>query len=68
MSLKAFHIVFVAVSLLLCAGFGLWAFNEFRSDNEPGQLIAALFALFGCAALVVYGRWFLRKLKGVSYL
>jgi len=68
MSLKAFHIVFVTVSTLLCAGFSLWALTTYRADGEPGLLAASLLGLVGCVTLVVYGRWFLRKLKGVSYL
>jgi len=68
MSLKAFHIVFVAVSMILCAGFGYWALSTYQEDHEPGLLVAALFSLAGCVALIVYGRWFLKKLKGVGYL
>ena len=68
MSLKAFHIVFVAVSTLLCVGFGVWAIAEYRSHGDPGTLVAGVGSLSASLALVWYGRWFLRKLKGVSYL
>ncbi len=68
MSLKAFHIFFVTVSTLLCAGFGVWAIRAFSDSHETGLGVAAGFSLVACVVLVVYGRWFLRRLKGVSYL
>ena len=69
MSLKAFHLVFVTVSTLLTFGVAAWAFDNYFSG---ARLTADL--LFGCgsllcgAALLAYGRYFLRKLKDVSYL
>jgi len=68
MSLKAFHIVFVTVSIVLCLGFGLWAINEYRADGEVATLVVGIGSLLGCVVLGVYGRWFLKKLEGVSYL
>ena len=68
MSLKAFHIVFIVVSTLLCIGFGVWAIVEYRSHGGPDMLLAGVGSLSASLVLMVYGRWFLRKLKGVSYL
>ncbi len=68
MSLKAFHIVFVGISMLLCLGFGVWAIFEYRSAGDAAALICGIGSFVGCVALLIYGRWFLRKLKGVSYL
>lgn len=68
MSLKAFHIFFVTISTILCAGFGVWAIRAFGDRHEPGLIVAGVLSLVGCVALVIYGRWFLKKLKGVSYL
>lgn len=68
MSLKAFHIVFVMVSTLLALGFGAWAIRDYRLHQEMPSLVLGLGSLLGSVALVAYGRWFLRKLKGVSYL
>lgn len=66
MSLKAFHVAFVVCSVLLAVGFGVWALAR-----EGGGTLYLLLGLlsFGIAiGLVVYGVWFLKKLKGVSYL
>ena len=68
MSLKAFHIVFVMVSTLLALGFGAWAVRDYRSAGETASLVIGVGSLIGAGVLVWYGRWFLRKLKGVSYL
>lgn len=68
MSLKAFHIVFVAMSTLLSIGFGLWAAREYVGGKSTGLLLAAVGSLVFAVALVGYGVWFLRKLKKVSFL
>jgi ABC-type anion transport system duplicated permease subunit len=69
MSLKAFHLVFVTISTVLSLGFGIWALAEHRRDGErTDMLLLGIGALATCVALLVYGRWFLRKLKHLSYL
>ena len=68
MSLKAFHIAFVTVSTLLTIGFGAWAIVRYRHQGETLLLLGGIGSLVGTVALVVYGRWFLKKLKGVGYL
>lgn len=68
MGIKAFHIIFVVVSLALCLFVGVWGIREWRAGGGVGQL------LFGCGgfvvglSLVVYGRYVLKKLRGMSYL
>lgn len=68
MSLKAFHIVFITASVLLafgCAALSLVNFAEMRRTSDlifgGGSLVAGVSLLF-------YGRYFLRKLKNISYL
>ena len=68
MSLKAFHLVFVTVSAILGLGFGAWAIADYRRSGSAGSLWSGVGSLVGTVALIVYGRWFLRKLKGVGYL
>lgn len=68
MSLKAFHIVFVMVSIILCLGFGVWGIREYRMTQDVSVLVAGIGSLVASVVLALYGRWFLRKLKGVSYL
>lgn len=68
MSLKAFHVVFVSLTMLLFAGFGLWAVGQYRREGETAYLAAAVGSFAAVPALMLYGRWFLRKLRHVGYL
>lgn len=61
MSLKAIHLIFVTMLTTLSLGFSAWAFFSDR----------ILFGVLGLAALalvIIYGVYFLRKLKKISYL
>ncbi len=68
MSLKAFHIFFIIVSTLLALGFGYWAIDAFGRSGSGVYLTLGVGSFIASGALVWYGVWFLRKLKGVSYL
>ena len=68
MSLKAFHIIFVTVSMLLAGGFAIWAIRQYQLTGDTGLLIGAVISGLLFIALGVYGRWFLRKLKKESFL
>lgn len=68
MSLKAFHIVFVVASVLLSAGVGVWAIAEFAQVGATWLIVLGVAALAFAVGMIVYGFWFLRKLKNVSYL
>ncbi len=68
MSLKAFHIFFIAVSTLLCVGFGIWATRDFNQSGNGLHLALGVGAFLMSGLLVWYGSWFLRKLKNESYL
>jgi hypothetical protein len=62
MSLRAFHIVFVALSSLLCFGFAGWSLHQYRSGGGRGSLALGLAAAVAGVALLVYGRWFWSKI------
>lgn len=68
MSLKAFHVFFVIVSVLCALGFGAWAIGDHLRTGSSGSLVLAVLGFLAAAALIWYGFWFLRKLKNVSYL
>lgn len=69
MSLKAFHVVFITASSALAFGFGAWELKSYWSDH--GRLADLLFGLGSVlvgVGLMVYERYFLKKLKDVEYL
>jgi hypothetical protein len=69
MSLKALHIVFITASTLLTFGFGVWELRRyFIGEGLSSDLILGSISLVAGTALVIYGRYFLKKLKNVSYL
>ena len=61
MSLKAFHLIFVTTLTMLTMGFTAWAFAS-------GKIIFGLLGIIVAALVVVYGVYFLKKLKKISYL
>jgi hypothetical protein len=67
-SLKAFHVFFVVLSVLCAIGFGAWAVRDYLRSGSGGILALGVLGFAAAAALVWYGLWFLRKLKNVSYL
>lgn len=66
MSLKTFHVIFVAASSALSLGFGAWAIGDFRRSGEAATLAVGIASVIAAVALLVYGRWFLGKLKGIT--
>lgn len=67
MSLKAFHIVFVTIVTLFALGFGVFMLRKSVPD-DTGGIVAGVLSLVGAVVMIWYGRWFLKKLKDVSYL
>ena len=68
MSLKAFPVVFVAASVLLMAFLSAWSFQNYRESGSSRDLLGSAMAFLAIMALAFYGRYFLRKLKNISYL
>jgi hypothetical protein len=68
MSLKAFHIVFIALSILLAFFCGVWLLREYASSHHTAFLVAAILFLLAGGGLIWYGKSVLRKLKHISYL
>ncbi len=69
MSLKAFHVIFITASSALAFGCGVWGLkNYFSSEGGLLDLVFGIGSVVAGAGLIVYERFFLKKLKHVSYL
>jgi len=66
MSLKVFHIVFISISILLGIFFAVWCLMEYAAENDSFYLIMFVLTLLMTFGLVIYGRWFLKKVKGIQ--
>lgn len=63
MSLKGFHIVFIFVSTLLALGCGAYCLWVNMLAGAPVFLGGAILSFSAAIVLMVYGFWFLRKMK-----
>jgi len=69
MSLKAFHVIFITASSALAFGCGVWELkNYFSADGRGLDLVFGIAALAAGVGLIIYERYFLKKLKNISYL
>lgn len=68
MSLKAFHIVFITASVLLAFGVGAWELQAYLQGGRWYELAFGIGAALAGCGLLVYGRYFLKKLKNIGYL
>jgi hypothetical protein len=69
MSLKAFHVIFITAASALAFGCSVWAFKDYLAPSgRTPDLIYGLVALVAGIGLILYERYFLKKLKKVSYL
>ena len=63
MSLRAFHLFFIAASIALCGVVAAWGFNGYRAGREVGDLgLAVSCVILGCG-LVIYGFKVFRKFQ-----
>jgi hypothetical protein len=69
MSLKAFHLIFITAACALAFGCGVWALKDyFSAEGRAADLIFGLGSLAAGVGLIVYERYFLKKLKHLEYL
>jgi hypothetical protein len=68
MSLRAFHLFFIAISVVLAAFFAAWAASQYRAEHAIRYAIAAVAALAAGGGLVAYGAAFQRKTRHLLVL
>lgn len=68
MSLKAFHIFFIIISVLFAVGFGMWLLAEQPILSASLNIFAALCSFTVGGALILYAVRFLRKFKNLHFM
>jgi hypothetical protein len=69
MSLKAFHVIFITAASAMSFGCGVWGIkNYFSPDGRLVELMFGIGSILVGIALIIYERYFLKKLKNISYL
>jgi hypothetical protein len=65
MSLRLFHLFFIAVSVVLVAFCTAWAMGMYRSGHEIVYLVAGVASALAAAGLIAYGLAFQRKTRAL---
>jgi hypothetical protein len=63
MSLRAFHIVFITVSVILMLYVAVWGVREFMVSRSSLSVSMIIFGAVGGATLIWYGKRVFHKLK-----
>jgi hypothetical protein len=65
MSLRLFHLVFIALSVVLAAFFAAWAAAQYRLEHDGVYAVSGILALGVGGALAAYGAAFQRKTRNL---
>jgi hypothetical protein len=63
MSLKYFHLFFIAVSIVMGAGVGIWAVDAYQANGQTQWLVLAGIGFGSAIGLIAYGNRFLHKVR-----
>mgnify|MGYP001289646941 CR=1 FL=1 len=68
MSLKAFHIVFIVISILLGFGIGTFCLWQWYDGADSSSLALGFIFLTSGVVLLAYSRHIIKKMEKYSYL
>ncbi|HEY1910150.1 MAG TPA: hypothetical protein VGG73_04470 [Vicinamibacterales bacterium] len=63
MSLRAFHLLFIALSVVLAAFCAAWSVGMYRAAHQVIYVLSTAGSLAGVVGLSVYGAAFQRKTR-----
>jgi hypothetical protein len=66
LSLKAFHIFFIAVSILLGMFVGGWGVRQYLINNSVGSLALGVLFFASAFVLLAYGLKFIRMVEDLE--
>jgi hypothetical protein len=65
-SLKIFHLVFIALSVLMAAMVGGWGISQYLAGGGPGELVLGVGFFLTGAGLLAYGVKVMRKFREIG--
>ena len=65
MSLKAFHLFFISISVVLAAFVAAWSVSQYQTAHDITYAVAGALSIAGGIALAVYGTMFQRKMRNL---
>jgi len=65
MSLRAFHLFFIALSAVMAAFCSAWAISQYRVEHEIVYGAGAMLSALSVAGLAFYGAAFQRKTRNL---
>jgi len=65
MSLRAFHLLFVAISVVLAVFVAAWSVEQYQLEHEVQYAVTCAVAIAFSGLLVVYGAMFQRKTRNL---
>jgi hypothetical protein len=68
MSLKAFHIFFIALAIIVTFIFGTWLFITVEAGEAFARFVFGGLAYAAGLILILYARYFLRKFQHLSFM
>jgi len=63
MSLRAFHLFFIAISVILTAFVAAWAAGQYRELHDVTYIVGCIVSLASGIGLAIYGAAFQRKTR-----
>jgi len=65
MSLRMFHLFFIAMSVMMAAFAGVWATGQYQTTGKPAMVGGAFCSFAGAGGLAIYGAMFQRKTRNL---
>ena len=66
MGLRAFHLLFIGMSVVLAAFVAAWAGQQYQTVHSATYAVTGIAALVGGAGLAIYGAAFQKKTRRLS--
>jgi hypothetical protein len=63
--LRAFHLLFIGLSIVLAAFSAAWAVGQYRAEHQAVFIVTAAVSIVAAGGLAAYGTAFQRKTRNL---